>query len=230
MTVFPWTAVDAVTTGTGEQHPKIFVSLGTHGCYPSTGPHTVTPFSGGNDLSRGSCGAVETVDDAIAGDITIPGTPADMTPTWVIWVKFVIPFVLWVWGFIEIGDDHFGSPDTLVEPSKTPTDQTGGPAFGKIIRPNGLSFPETSSAVEVVDWQVTRHVLPNNRVYDSVVNRPSQVWWTPRRRTKSPVEGEGWFVRWGPRVTNDPFSRRAGGKCPDFAAMFLEAVAIAVNQ
>jgi hypothetical protein len=62
------------------------------------------------------------------------------------------------------------------------------------------------------------------------VNRPSQIWWAPRRRTKLPVEGEGWFGRWGPRVTNDPFSRRAGGKCPDFMAMFLEAVAIAVNQ
>jgi len=229
MTVFPWTAVNAVTTATGEQHPKIFVSLGTHGCYPSPGPHIVTPFSGGNDLSRGSCGAVETLDDAIAGDITIPGTPSDMTPTWVMIVKFGI-LVLVPWGLVEVSDDHFGSPDTLVEPSKTPTDQTGGPAFGKIIRPNGLSFPETSSAAAVVDWQVERQLLPNNRAYDFVVNRPSQVWWTPRRRTKSPVEGAGWFGRWGPRVTNDPFNRRAGGKCPDFAAMFLEAIAIAVNQ
>jgi hypothetical protein len=30
-------------------------------------------------------------------------------------------------------------------------------------------------------------------------------------------------------VTNDPFNRRAGGKCPDFLELFLEAIAIALN-
>ena len=81
----------------------------------------------------------------------------------------------------------------------------------------------------VVDWNVERFTATDRRVYDYLVSRPAQVWWTPRRRAASPLEGPGWIGRWGPRVTNDPFNRRAGGKCPDFATMFLEALGIALN-
>jgi hypothetical protein len=229
MTVFPWTAVDKVTSGPDGQHPKILVSLGTHGHYVSAGPHVVTPFSGGNDPSRGSCGVIEAADDVISGDITIPGEPYDGPSSFVLLVKRWLTIVGGVWLMLE--GARFGTADTLVRPSATPTDQTGGPTtFGRIIRPDGLSFAETTGAASVTDWNVTRITSPDNRVYDRVVSRPAQVWWAPRKQVASPVEGPGWSGRWGPRVTNDPFNRRAGGKCPDFAAMFLEAVAIALNS
>jgi hypothetical protein len=100
--------------------------------------------------------------------------------------------------------------------------------FGRILRPDGLAFDETASASGVQDWNVKRYAAADGRVYDSVVSRAAQVWWTPRRKQASAPEGLGWFGRWGPRVTNDPFNRRAGGKCPDFVALFLEAIAIAL--
>ncbi len=227
MTLFPWTAVEKDTSRSGEQHPKIFVSRGTHGHYVSAGPHVVTPFSGGNDPTRGSCGAIETADDVISSDIVIPGEPG--TPPIPVY-KYFIPVIGLVWAAIEAITVHFGTADGLVQASATPTDQTGGPTtFGKIIRPNGLNFTETAGA-SVTDWNVKRVTAADKRVYDRVVSRPAQVWWAPRKQVASPVEGPGWSGRWGPRVTNDPWNRRAGGKCPDFLVMFLEAVAIALNS
>jgi hypothetical protein len=87
-------------------------------------------------------------------------------------------------------------------------------------------FPEVAGAASLIDWSVDRYVAADTRVYDCVVSRPAQVWWTPRRQIAGRVEGAGWPGRWGPRVTNDPNNRRAGGKCPDFVAMFLEAIAL----
>jgi len=225
MTVYPWTAVSAVGN-----HPKIFVSLGTHGHYPAAGPQAVTPFSGGNDVSTGSCGAVEAADGEIAEDIVIPGYPGHNNwPTgWLVVAKGLLIVVGWIWAAHECATSDFGTGDQLTNPTP-PTDQTGGPTFGKIIRPDGLTFAETAGAASVVDWQVNRYTAADTRVYDSIVSRPAQVWWTPRRQDRPRFEGPGWFGRWGPRVTNDPFNRRAGGKCPDFLELFLEAIAIALN-
>jgi hypothetical protein len=144
--------------------------------------------------------------------------------------KSLLPIVGWVWAAFE-DSVHFGSPAEVASPSATSTDQTGGPTmFGRIIRPAGLSFAETAGAASVTDWNVNRTTAADKRVYDRVVSRPAQVWWAPRKQVGSPIEGPGWSGRWGPRVTNDPWNRRAGGKCPDFVAMFLEAVAIALNS
>ena len=54
----------------------------------------------------------------------------------------------------------------------------------------------------------------------TVVERGSQVWWPG----ESP--GSGYRGRWGPRVANDPFGRRAGMRFPDFWRMFFLAFAI----
>jgi hypothetical protein len=236
MALSAWTAPPAPVTSGLEQHRKIYVSLGTHGHYLTVGPHPVTPFWGGNDPTRGSCGVIEAADDVISGDtIVTPGDPGhDYPSAWVMIAKDSLPVVGFVWALVEYANGNFGSPAELATPSATPSDQTGGqtggPAtFGRIIRPNGLIFSETASSPWVSDWNVKRIAGPDKRIYDRVVSRPAQVWWAPRKQVASPVEGPGWSGRWGPRVTNDPFNRRAGGKCPDFVVMFLEAVAIALN-
>src|SRR5207248_2447977 len=76
MTVYPWGAADVVTPSFDNQrhHPKVYVSVGTHGHYVSTVPptHVVTPFWGGTDPTRGSCGVVEAADDVIAGEDVTP--------------------------------------------------------------------------------------------------------------------------------------------------------------
>jgi hypothetical protein len=212
------------------QHAKVFVSVGTHGHYVGTVPpdHVVTPFWGDNDPTRGSCGVVETADDVLAGDIvTVPGEDATgivSTATAIAKALLLVPG--WIWLIVEGTSGHFGSPPEYAAPDVTATDVTGGPAFGVILRPNGLPLPEAAGAVVVLDWNVDRYAAADKRVYDCVVSRPAQVWWTPRTNIASRIEGPGWSGRWGPRVTNDPNNRRAGGKCPDFLEIFLEAVAL----
>src|SRR5581483_10100241 len=149
MTVYSWGALDIVPAPDGGQHPKLFVSKGTHGLYVAAGPQTVTPFWGGIDPTRGSCGDIETADGLIPTDIVIPGEPgrAQEPDFWILCVKSAIILVGWVLLALEYTSARFGTADTVVDPgSATETDETGGPAFGTILRPAGLSFPETAAA------------------------------------------------------------------------------------
>jgi hypothetical protein len=84
----------------------------------------------------------------------------------------------------------------------------------------------------LTDWNVDPYTAPptDGRAYGFVVDRIKQVWWAPRpapRPGSNDLPGaSGFGGHWGPRVTHDPNSRRAGMKCPDFLLMFLEAVAV----
>lgn len=252
MTIFEWKDADVVSDATGGAHPKIFVSRDTHGHYLKTGSMPLTPFTpSGMDPSRQSCGEVEGLDDAIKGDITIPGTPGDPGESangWVILGKLVSVAVGsggWGtkgavnWISAEDGWSKFGSegtPDTLTSPAAQPVDVTGGPDFGRVIQPKDLAFPETAHATALDDWNVRKFNAPNpdGRAYDFVVDRAKQVWWVPRpaprpRSTDLP-NPDGFSGRWGPRVTNDPNSRRAGGKLPDFALQFMEALTVFLSK
>jgi hypothetical protein len=250
MTIFEWKDADVVTDATGGMHPKIFVSLDTHGHYLKTGNMPLTPFTpGGLDPSRQSCGEVEGLDDAIKGDIVIPGAPGEpgKDADWGIMIAKSLLIMAslgvaapWVidWMKAEGAAGSFGTgpdPDTLKSPDATPVDVTGGPDFGRIIRPKGLDFDETAHAATLEDWNVRKFTAPNpdGRAYDFIVDRSKQVWWvprpSPRPRTTDLPNPNGFSGRWGPRVTNDPNSRRAGGKCPDFALQFLEALTVKLN-
>jgi hypothetical protein len=104
-------------------------------------------------------------------------------------------------------------------PDKKPQDETGGPLFGLILKPEWLhnpGFPEASSAVRVASWGP---LWTSSYGTDHIVDREDQVWWPPRG------DSVGYAGRWGPQVTNDPKSRRSGMRCPGFALMFLEALA-----
>jgi hypothetical protein len=260
MTVFNWSDADHVIDATGGIHPKIYVSLDTHGEYLKPGTATVAPFwPGGVDPARNSCGQVEGLDEAIAGDITIPGSPG--TPESGANVAILLAKVVAGWGVAVFGGilggpisgivagvqwagaegaigsfGTAGTPDALATPRPNPTDETGGPDFGRILRPKGLDFPEAHRALSVDDWNVRTYnaPAPDRRAYTFIVNRANQVWWAPRpapRPGKPDLPNpDGFSGRWGPRVTNDPNSRRAGMKCPDFALMFLEALAVKLNS
>lgn len=259
LTVYRWQDIVAIADGSGGLHPKVFVSLGTHGHYPAAGPQMLTPFTpGGVDPSRSSCGTIEELDGAISGETIIPGTPdtpgRDGAPLIVV-TKIVGGSLLGglaggifgavgglVTGIISAGDEAAygsfgatGTPDTTANPTAQPTDVTGGPDYGLILRPAGLALPEAADAATVVDWNVRHYTAPapDKRAYDFVINRAQQPWWaprpTPRPRTADLANPDGYSGRWGPRVTNDPNSRRAGGKLPDFASVFLEAVTVKLN-
>src|SRR5262249_10214153 len=80
MSIFPWRMAHTVTSLTGGDHPKLYVSNGTHGYYLSPGPYPVIGFTPGYDSSRRSCGQVETLDDAISSEqVLVPGEPGKET-------------------------------------------------------------------------------------------------------------------------------------------------------
>ena len=229
MQVFKWT--DARILGTGvEAHPLLFVSLGTHGLYLSPGPHTVQPFTAGISAGGGSCGAVEKLDDVISGELVLsPATPpgTDPPPTNVVVAKLLGLLIGWIALGIELATGYptFGGAEVDATPHPVSTDLTGSTTFGTILAPPAITVPGVT-ATRQVEWQVNPFTAPapDNRKYDFVIDRSTQVWWVPR------TESAGWDGRWGPRVTNDPNNRRAGMRCPDFMGMFLEAIAVALNK
>jgi hypothetical protein len=113
----------------------------------------------------------------------------------------------------------FGTYIPALEPNRKPQDDTGGPLFGLILRPAGLFVPEQASAQRVEDWPTKTPEPAAKPRYDFIVDRETQLWWPPRDKSR------GYAGRWGPRVTNDPKTRRSGMRCPSFALMFLEGIA-----
>jgi hypothetical protein len=244
LTAYHWADAQTVAASDGGLHPKVYVSLDTHGLYLAPGSHDLTPFTpGGIDPARQHCGQVETLDDAISGNDFIPGTPGSGhgpdTSVWIWKIIVATPFLGPFWAVAEGAGTEFGDPDipdSFIDPSAKPHDVTGGPDFGLVLRPAALSFAETSQALTVQDWPTRRFnaPAPDGRLYEFVVNRATQRWWAPRpeprpRSTDLPNPA-GFSGRWGPRVTNDPNSRRAGGKLPDFALLFFEAIAVELNK
>ena len=244
MLVEEWGKVATIDSGK-EMHPKIFVSRGTHGNYLTSGAHSLKPFTpGGIDLTTQSCGAIETLDDVIYNAPPgKPGQPGKDSEPLISATKLLSSFLLGGLGafvgaiYWSLGEGAYGSfgtgdePGPVAMPVAQPQDQTGNGSFGKIIRPKGLAFDETSLAPPggVVDWD-TRLIpateTPDGRVYDFIVDRDTggqqptgQVWWAPRQRSR------GFAGRWGPQVTHDPNSRRSGMRCPDFLVLFLESIA-----
>jgi hypothetical protein len=209
----PWQKVDRVG-----DHPKIFVSRGTHGNYLRTGPHALKPFTPGDiDLNQGTCAQIEKLDDVISGGeaSAIPGRE----PTGNIVLGSLLSFfsigivaLFWDWG-------AFGEFIPALEPNENPQDETGGPLFGLILRPEKLFVSEQAAAQHTEDWQTKMPDPTDNPRYDFVVDRETQFWWPPREASL------GYAGRWGPRVTNDPNARRSGMRCPPFALLFLEGIA-----
>lgn len=215
MQAFRWKEVDRVG-----DHPKIFVSQGTHGNYLKAGAFDLTAFTPGDvDIGKNSCGVIESLDDVIAGT-EIPGTEGEDGDTVVLMLKIFLTLGI---GLIFTEDvwTKFGTTPLLSpNPNQTPKDQTGGPSFGLILRPKGLAFAEIASAARIEDWPTEMPADDANPRFDFVVDRDTQLWWAPRK------ERLGYAGRWGPSVTNDPKRRRAGMRLPIFGLMFLLALAV----
>lgn len=220
MLVHSWSKVDLVG-----DHPKIFVSLGTHGNYLNPGPQDLVPFTPGDlDLSQGTCAQIETLDDVISGgeEITTPGEgPA------VSWgvvagglaVNLLLGMILALIDAFSAGS--FSSVTPAIDPNRKPQDETGGGplGFGLILQPAGVFVREKSAALRIEDWSTKMPADNDNPRYDFIVDRDAQLWWPPRGVSR------GYAGRWGPRVTNDPKDRRSGMRCPPFALMALKGIA-----
>ncbi|MFL1462272.1 hypothetical protein ACI6QG_08725 [Roseococcus sp. DSY-14] len=242
---FPWAQVDAVAGPDGGLHPRIHVARGTHGHHLSAAAAPLVPASpGAPDPARQSCGAVETLDGLLGGErVLVPAVPADPgeeQDTALIVAKILLippPGLGLLFAGLEGAFGRFGSyaqPEVLATPAPEVRDVLGGPAYGRILRPAGLPLPEAAQAAQVLDWNVRRFQAPppDSRFYPFVVDRGTQRWWpprpAPRPNTQDLPGAEGWAVRWGPRVSSDPNGRRCGMRCPDFALLMMEAVAVAI--
>ena len=173
---------------------------------------------------------MEALDDAISGESTtevVWRQLEDRPSAWIYLLKF-----LWPGGFLWALQERIGGTGTIVEVTDQPgvqEDDAGDGLSGTIIRPNGLDVlgedPNPGiGPLRIRDWNVEELTATDGRRYDFLIDRTTQAWWTPR------MEDGGFTGRWGPRVTNDPNARRAGMKCPDFLALFLEAIAVHFNK
>ena len=207
-----------------EEHPQLFVSNGTHAFYLAPGTNTLVFPADSQPYDY--CGRFE--------GTPLPAQPYPSYTSPGVGVAIVFGKMLagnglfgpigalagLIWGAVELAQGNYGE-DLGVVGSATdtviPNDDTGPPGTGKVVRPKGLAVP--LDGTDQQDWMSQQGlVAPDGRRYDFLVDRNSQLWW--------PGDFQGGYQgRWGPRVEQDPFDRRAGMKFPAFWRMFFLALA-----
>jgi hypothetical protein len=254
MKVFAWTKpgpgaspLPQTTAKDSRLHPHVYVALGSHSLYAAFGDNPVDPYPtdrrphdcGRSDstalippppnkstfgqpdgstaasflglaafllklLTGASAGAAigSAAGSAVAGS-TAAGWTAGMS------------------GFLEFLNSTqppFGG-DT--ETGDTPSTDIGPEANkGTTIQPFDVDLPDAGTTI--ASWQVGQGATIGGQArYDYIVERAhqEQIWWPSDN-------GElGYLGRWGQAVTNDTLPRRAGPRFPNYAKMFLLALA-----
>jgi hypothetical protein len=232
MTVSHWDSSDLDLI---DEHPKLFVSKGTHGYYIEHGSHPVLPMtSGGFTIDGQDCGDTEKLADGL--DVSIPPEDDNVggIPTALFIAKVAAGGLAGLAGgvgfvgaalAIQIEEQVALTGYTQAESPDKPLDETGGPQFSLILQPAGLFVPESAGAQRTVDWPTASPAAGDKPAYDFIVDRTTQLWWPMFRGAAGDVGTPGYIGRWGPAVTSDPRRRRAGMRCPSFPLMFLEALA-----
>jgi hypothetical protein len=223
-------------------HPRLFVAKGTHSIYEAGFPLPVpVPFFAPEDPAFAFCGATETLGKSyedLKDELNDATDDVWVDDPEVFWTKFVINIVWAVTEWIAGGGGGFdgvatGTPDQFDNP---PKDEPGAASFGAIVHPAGVDPPNGGLTVDKFPWQSTLSNEPalehkvGNRLYSLRVNRTDanakvrQVYWPG-------IQGHiGYTGRWGQRVTNDPQTRRAGLKFPEFWVEFMNAFAKGKSQ
>ena len=222
------TVLKVESWGTGmpltvDGHPRVHVALGSHSLYTQGGDVEVDPFSS-NEEPR-NCGIFDG-----PGPVSPPpaddddGFP-DLPPAAVIIAKFVAGlatlnfFTAWAAALIEAFtgySDPFGADPSPPAGDTPGPDQSPMAGDGTTLQPAGLDVPD---AGHIEFWRSRRDTTPDGRTLDYVVNRASQRWWPDDDLEK------GFWGRWGQQVTNDPLGRRSGPRFPNYAVMFIQALA-----
>jgi len=204
------------------EHPKLFVSKGTHSFYLQPGTNIVNPYP--PEAFPAWCGQFDTpneLDDyikshphksqdkeaalyKIVGGLLAGGLPGVIGGIGAAALEGNFP-----WGIDSVGSGKFEKP----EPEVTAT--LG--ALGKVVHPKNVTPQEL--VADPVKWAAKENLDISGRKYFLVVNRAAQIWW-PSDDLKSGYRG-----RWGPRVVHDPVNRRDGMRFPEFWKMFFIALA-----
>lgn len=183
-------------------HPKLFVANGTHSLYLQPGTVAVTYPA---DSRPYSCGRAESPPPS--------GEPSSSQHGGAVFYSKLLlaaelaqalGLALAVAWIILEGAKPYGGVEALGATS--PGDEAMPDVIGsdRFVRPQSVPSQNVIGAgTELGTWRST------------VVEREKQVWW-PGDSPESGYRG-----RWGPRVANDPFGRRAGMRFPDFYRMFF---------
>lgn len=207
---------------TVDGHPRVYVARGTHSLYTKPGEHQVDPFSVNKEPRQ--CG---TLDGPGPPEPPPPDRDFPLDTVAAIVAKiaaaglanvFAVGFVAAVLEFFwEYPYAPFGATPPPVDPPD-PDQAPAAAGAGKTVRPRDLTVPDAGE--DVVDWRSQRSLVLEGRTYSSVVERgPKQPWWP------GDDNEQGFWGRWGQHVTTDGLGRRAGPRFPNYAAMFLGALA-----
>jgi hypothetical protein len=221
MKVEAWRPAFGPTTRLPEvtgDHPRLYVSRGSHSLWMTSGNQTVNRYLDENEPTY--CGLYDSPSVAPP-----PPEPEDTTvQDGAMLAKLAAGLALGgigvfaglVAAFAEYMIANIGSGLILVVARDEPDRGPAGAGAGRTVRPAGVSVPD--GGTDVVDWRAGTLTLDGRR-YDFLVDRATQVWWPADNPEVPSFRG-----RWGQRVTNDYLPRRAGPRFPDFAMMFLKAL------
>lgn len=228
MTVSRWrSAAGAVLPEMIIDHPKLYVSLGTHSFYLHPGTYTGNFYSG---LSKPlDCGKYDGPYDT--PPLPSPENKNDLEAAGIIVAKMVAGGIFgskilglgaagiaagFVWGLLE--SHHFASfsaePGSIEDTDAKP-DITPEPNLATVIYPKSFAAPPPDAGDEAHPWAADENVTVAGRRYDFVVNRDKQIWWA------SLNDNYGFRGGWGPFVANDPEQRRRGMAFPQFWKLFF---------
>lgn len=228
MKVEPWRQGSTTTTVQPDvvgDHPRFFVSRGSHSMYTVAGNHEVGSYD--DAIAPLGCGKFDTP-SAIPPPPAPPGGLSTGEEATVITItKTVIGGILhalflgYVAGLIEAiihTSKPFGAdppPPTTDKPN--PDAAPASPGAGTTVRPKDLAIDGVTTGFQ--NWAAAQGVQSaDGRHYDFVVDRGTQIWWPSDDGTT------GFRGRWGQRVTADPLPRRSGVHFPEFWKMFLTAL------
>jgi hypothetical protein len=213
LTVDAWSADQPQVT---DGHPRLYVAAGSHSLYTKPGDKPVDPYP--PEQQPSACGGL---------DKPGVGTPApdESVPIGVVLAKLaaggifnlfgaaLVSLLIEGWNAITAPFGASGPPGDTPDPDRPPA----APGTGKTLRPAGLTVPDAGT--DIVDWRSQRALTIGDRTYDCIVDRAAQPWW-PSDDTL-----HGFWGRWGQHVTYDALPRRAGPRFPNYARMFLLALA-----
>jgi hypothetical protein len=215
------------------EHPMLFVAKGTHGIYTAD-TDTTFILSSPDDPSVQNCGryegiAAESDDDInIVIDKVIAGAA----------LGFLGGAILGLAAGVIEGLIRNPASDLDTEEGAPAIDELPKGQYSRVMRPPGIGSPLAPDAPGPIWPRFTDD--PNDplttfidgRRYSLIVGTKAD----PLGETSRPAwlpsfDGtSGFRGRWGNRVTTDPFSRRAGPHFPNFAAMFLRALAAQLSH
>jgi len=232
MVVHDWG--DAKTFSESPDHPRIFVARDTHSLYLDPGQKELKPLLP-FDFSTEFCGATEGLAKLVSSEPPLAGSNfSEAFPltfvklfggaavTGLVGLGFAGAVAGLIWGLNEFEDPV--QPPAAIRPTVQQDFPPEADEFGIILHPPNFVPPDADRGTPR-SWPPASTIPLNNRTYSTIVDRTNpdeskrQIWLPSGTNALQGFEG-----RWGPRVSRDPFGRRAGMRFPEFTSMFLEAL------